>query len=339
MLLKVGELARRTGLTVRTLHHYDEVGLLKPSGRSEAGYRLYSQSDVQRLHGIQTLRQMGLPLSDIAALLEGDGMAPEHIIGQQIRSLDQQIAQATELRGRLSLLRDGLVAGAEPDMGNWLQALALMTTYGKYFSAAELKHIFSSWNRIEADWLIVKDQVRQAMDEGLPIDTPTVQSLAYRWMALMLHWMGGDVDLLERWGHMFRTEPTTQGRNHAPPGDMIRYIESAIQLRMDLLLRYMDRDDLRQLGHVHHTQWQQLEQEVQQLLDQGIPPVHPRAQHAAQHWDTLFSTLCRNDAALRAKLIRASASEPLLRAGSPLSEPVRNYLHAVPRLPALAPSP
>ncbi|GKT26799.1 hypothetical protein AVHM3334_22055 [Acidovorax sp. SUPP3334] len=103
MLLKVGELARRTGLTVRTLHHYDEVGLLTPSGRSEAGYRLYSQSDVQRLHGIQTLRQMGLPLSDIAALLAGDGMAPEHIIGQQIRALDQQIAQATELRGRLAV--------------------------------------------------------------------------------------------------------------------------------------------------------------------------------------------------------------------------------------------
>ncbi|WCM90261.1 MerR family transcriptional regulator [Acidovorax sp. NCPPB 3576] len=339
MLLQVGELARRTALTVRTLHHYDEIGLLKPSGRSDAGYRLYSQADVQRLHGIQTLRQMGLPLSDIAGLLAGGGMAPEQLIGQQIRALDQQIAQATELRGRLSLLRDGLVAGAEPDMGNWLQALALMATYGKYFSAAELKHIFSNWNRIEADLLVVKEQVRRAMDQGQPVDAPEVQSLAYRWMALMLHWMGGDIDLLERWGHMFRTEPSTQGRNHAPPGDMIRYIESAIQLRMDLLLKYMDRDDLRQLGHVHHTQWQQLEQEVQQLVDQRVPPAHPRARAAATHWDALFGTLCCNDAGLRAKLMRASASEPLLRAGSPLSEPVRNYLHAVPRLPAAAPSP
>lgn len=161
MLLKVGDLARRTGLTVRTLHHYDEIGLLKPSGRSEAGYRLYSQADVQRLHGIQTMRQMGLALSDIGALLAGDGMAPERIIGQQIRSLDQQIAQATELRGRLTMLRDGLMAGAEPDMGNWLEALALMTTYGKYFSSAELKHIFQNWNLIEADWLIVKDHGAQ----------------------------------------------------------------------------------------------------------------------------------------------------------------------------------
>ena len=128
MLLKVGDLARRTGLTVRTLHHYDEVGLLKPSGRSDAGYRLYSQADVQRLHGIQTMRQMGLALGDIAELLAGDGVAPERIIGQQIHALDVQVQQATELRGRLALMRDGMVAGAAPDMGNWLEALALMTT-------------------------------------------------------------------------------------------------------------------------------------------------------------------------------------------------------------------
>jgi len=151
MLLKVGDLARRTGLTVRTLHHYDEIGLLTPSGRSEAGYRLYSQADVQRLHGIQTMRQMGLALSDIGNLLAGDGVAPERIIGQQIRALDQQIAQASELRARLTMLRDGLMAGAEPNMGNWLEALALMTTYGKYFSATELKQIFTNWSLIEAD--------------------------------------------------------------------------------------------------------------------------------------------------------------------------------------------
>jgi hypothetical protein len=50
--LKVGELAKRTGLTIRALHYYDNIGLLRPSGRSDSGYRLYNQSDVARLHGI-----------------------------------------------------------------------------------------------------------------------------------------------------------------------------------------------------------------------------------------------------------------------------------------------
>ncbi|WP_426308071.1 MerR family transcriptional regulator [Acidovorax facilis] len=348
MLLKVGDLARRTGLTVRTLHHYDEIGLLKPSGRSEAGYRLYSQADVQRLHGIQTMRQMGLALCDIGALLAGDGMAPERIIGQQIRSLDQQIAQATELRGRLTMLRDGLMAGAEPDMGNWLEALALMTTYGKYFSSTELKHIFQNWNLIEADWLIVKDLVRSAMDRQLAPDTPEVQALAYRWMALMLHWMKGDLDLLERWGHMFRTEPSTQGRNHAPPGDMIEYIETAIKLRMALLEKYLTRDDLRALGHVPYTDWAALEEHVQQLLANALPPHHPDAVAAALRWSALFDQLTRCNPSLRQKLFTASANEPLLQAGSPLSAPVRAYLHAAlahatpvatVTAPATAPSP
>lgn len=340
MLLKVGDLARRTGLTVRTLHHYDEVGLLKPSGRSDAGYRLYSQADVQRLHGIQTMRQMGLALSDIGSLLAGDGMAPERIIGQQIRSLDQQIEQATELRGRLTMLRDGLMAGAEPDMGNWLEALALMTTYGKYFSSSELKHIFQNWSLIEADWLAVKDLVRSAMDRQLAPDTPEVQALAYRWMALMLHWMKGDIDLLERWGHMFRTEPSTHGRNHAPPGDMIEYIETAIKLRMALLEKYLTREDLRALGHVPHTAWAALERDVQQLLDRQTPTNHTDAAAAALRWNTLFDQLTRSDAQLRQKLLTASASEPLLQAGSPLSAPVRAYLQAALALatptPALA---
>lgn len=328
MLLKVGDLARRTGLTVRTLHHYDEIGLLKPSGRSEAGYRLYSQADVQRLHGIQTMRQMGLALNDIGELLAGEGMAPERIIGQQIRSLDQQITQATELRGRLTMLRDGLMAGAEPDMGNWLEALALMTTYGKYFSSAELKHIFQNWHLIEADWLVVKDLVRSAMDRQLAPDTPEVQALAYRWMALMLHWMGGDLDLLERWGHMFRTEPSTQGRNHAPPGEMIEYVETAIKLRMALLDKYLTRDDLRALGHVPHTHWTALEADVQQLLARARPPHHPDAIAAALRWNALFDQLTGQRPALREKLLTASANEPLLQAGSPLSTPVRAYLHA-----------
>ena len=176
MLLKVGELARRTGLTVRALHHYDAIGLLKPSGRSDTGYRLYSQADVQRLHGIQTLRLLGLPLGDIGDLLAGDGLEPGRIIERQIHALDLQIGQATELRGRLALMRDGLVAGAEPDMGNWLETLALMTTYGKYFSATELKRIFENWHKIEAEWPPLMERVRCAMDQGLAIDAPWCSS-------------------------------------------------------------------------------------------------------------------------------------------------------------------
>ncbi len=62
---KVGDLAGRTGLSVRTLHHYDEIGLLSPSGRTGLGHRLYSAGDVLRLERIRSLRALGLSLEEI----------------------------------------------------------------------------------------------------------------------------------------------------------------------------------------------------------------------------------------------------------------------------------
>ena len=69
----IGELAGSTGLTVRTLHHYDRIGLLQPTDRSPSGYRLYGSEDVQRLYRILALRQLGLSLKDIDAALAGTG--------------------------------------------------------------------------------------------------------------------------------------------------------------------------------------------------------------------------------------------------------------------------
>src|SRR5689334_11627143 len=68
-LMTVGEIAERCGVTVRTLHHYDRIGLLAPSGRSAAGYRLYTDADLQRLQHLVVYRRLGFPLQDIAALL------------------------------------------------------------------------------------------------------------------------------------------------------------------------------------------------------------------------------------------------------------------------------
>jgi MerR family transcriptional regulator, thiopeptide resistance regulator len=70
MAFTVGELAKLTGITVRTLHHYDEIGLVQPSDRSRAGYRLYDDGDVLRLQQVLLYRELGLPLDDIAAVLD-----------------------------------------------------------------------------------------------------------------------------------------------------------------------------------------------------------------------------------------------------------------------------
>src|SRR5260370_11673481 len=98
--LKVGELARRTGLTVRTLHHYDEIGLLKPSLHSEAGYRLYTAADVARLQQVLSLRQLGFALEEVRDCLDRPCFSPLEVIRLHVARLREQI----ELERKLSEL-------------------------------------------------------------------------------------------------------------------------------------------------------------------------------------------------------------------------------------------
>lgn len=88
MLLKVGDLAKRCGLSVRMLHHYDTIGLLTPSARSDSGYRLYDKADVARLHQIQALRRFGMSLADVGAFLANPDIPLTTIVERQIAMLD-----------------------------------------------------------------------------------------------------------------------------------------------------------------------------------------------------------------------------------------------------------
>ncbi|PBC78786.1 DNA-binding transcriptional MerR regulator [Streptomyces sp. TLI_235] len=98
----VGQLARTAGVTVRTLHHYDEIGLLSPSGRTPAGYRRYEDEDLNRLQQVLFYRELGFPLEQIADILDDRSVSPnEHLrrqhrlIGDRIRHL-QELAAAVE---------------------------------------------------------------------------------------------------------------------------------------------------------------------------------------------------------------------------------------------------
>ena len=98
---KVGQLAAATRLTVRALHHYDELGLLVPSERTQAGHRLYSEDDVRRLYRIVALRQLGLPLSEIAALLDDEGLGLAETVRRHLDRVERELERQERLRRRL----------------------------------------------------------------------------------------------------------------------------------------------------------------------------------------------------------------------------------------------
>lgn len=92
----VGRLADLTGVTVRTLHHYDQIGLLSPTKRTYAGYRLYTEADLARLQRIVVYRRLEMPLDEIAALLDGDDDPVAHLRRQR-EAVMSRLGELTEL--------------------------------------------------------------------------------------------------------------------------------------------------------------------------------------------------------------------------------------------------
>jgi DNA-binding transcriptional MerR regulator len=89
--LKVGELAKRTGLTIRTLHHYDEIGLLRPSHHTQSYHWLYTAVDVARLQRVLSLRQLGFSLEEIAGCLDQPGFSTLEVIQLHATRLRERV--------------------------------------------------------------------------------------------------------------------------------------------------------------------------------------------------------------------------------------------------------
>ena len=111
---KVGALAKATGLTVRTLHHYDEIGLLHPSARLAGGHRLYDAADVARLYRIIRLRQLGFPLSQVGEVLAEPEWQLAPAIDRHLAEARHRAAMASRLCARLAAMTAELARQEHP---------------------------------------------------------------------------------------------------------------------------------------------------------------------------------------------------------------------------------
>jgi DNA-binding transcriptional MerR regulator/uncharacterized glyoxalase superfamily protein PhnB len=124
---RIGQLAAATGLTVRTLHYYDEIGLLVASGRSEAGHRLYADADVERLYRICLLRRLGLPLSDIGRVLDDPAWSLRAAMTTHLDDVERRLEATGRLRGRLVGLLGSMGGSNDPLTDDLLELLEEMT--------------------------------------------------------------------------------------------------------------------------------------------------------------------------------------------------------------------
>ncbi|MDO4264564.1 MAG: MerR family transcriptional regulator, partial [Deinococcus sp.] len=194
MTFQIGEVARQTGLTIRTLRHYDALGLLCPSARSPAGYRLYSAADLERLLQIQGLKTLGLTLPEIAQALDDPAYDARQVLQRHIAALEDRMAREQQLVTQLRALQGAAQVGwaevaraialtgrVQRQVGRVMQAAQEMA--GQIdLSGEQLQHLqlapLDGWEALLSD-------VFMAMEEGVTPDTPQAHALAARWQSLV----------------------------------------------------------------------------------------------------------------------------------------------------------
>lgn len=239
-LWKVGDLAHLTGLTVRTLHHWDELGLVSPR-RTAADHRCYSSGDVARLYQVMALKQIGLGLDQIAALFAGEAPQPSTTLRQHLDVVEAELRQRREFRDRLVRTLDALDReDADIDVQLLLKVIEKMTMFENQLTA-EQRGWFAQrreeigegrWQAALDEWPHLIAQVRAQMDAGAEPSVPQVRQFIRRWDELAELFIGDQPEMRiaagQTWQHMWATHPDELRKSpRVAPPEMWDYIQRA----------------------------------------------------------------------------------------------------------------
>lgn len=212
--LKVGDLAKQTGVSVRTLHYYDEIGLLSPSQRTEVGYRLYGENDIIRLQQIVSLRQLGFSLEQIRECLEQRQFSPQQVVQLHLSRLKEQIALQQQLYARLEAIAPRLQAIETISIQDFIQLIEVTTMIDKYYTPQQQDYLKARQQllgeerirQVEAEWQELIEQVRTEMHNGSDPTGKSAQALARQWLDLIGEFTGGDAGIEQSLQTMYQQE-------------------------------------------------------------------------------------------------------------------------------------
>ena len=203
MAYTVGQVARAARVTVRTLHHYDEIGLLSPSGRTPAGYRRYDDADLDRLQLIRYYRELGFPLDEIAVILDDPDADPAAHLRRQHELLTGRIGKLQEMVAAIELAMEA------KRMNIRLTPEERFEVFGDFDPDAHAEEAERRWGDSDAyresnrraagyskeDWLRNKAENEEwgrrlvaVLESGAPADSPEAMALAEEHRQLISRW-------------------------------------------------------------------------------------------------------------------------------------------------------
>ena len=244
----VGEVAALARVTVRALHHWDEIGLLRPSGRTWAGYRLYDEADLARLQRLLLYREVGLPLEQVGALLDDPDADPvahlrrqrEQLLGQVARledlvaAVDTMLEEETVGRGltseeRFELFGDWLPQEYEAeaaerwgDTDAWAQSRARTTRWGA-----------DEWRVVKAESDDVEHELAEAMADGVPPEGARARAAAERHRAHVGRFYDCPPSMHRALAQMWVDDPRFRAHFEAVAPGLAQYAHDAVVAAAD----------------------------------------------------------------------------------------------------------
>ncbi|MDP2622897.1 MAG: MerR family transcriptional regulator [Actinomycetota bacterium] len=243
--LTVGEISRLAGVTIRALHHYDAIGLVVPTERTEAGYRLYGDREVARLQEVLFFRELGFGLDEIKEIVE----RPEY---DRTSALARQ-RELLEAKGeRLLRMIDAVDAAVDAERrGIRMNKEEMLEVFGDFDPAEYVEEVRKRWGGTEAfaesnrrvarytkqDWerlgaeaAAINEAFIALMDGGTPADSPEAMDAAERHRAHITKWFYEcSLEIHEGLGRMYVDDSRfTENIDKATPG-LARYMSEAIR--------------------------------------------------------------------------------------------------------------
>jgi DNA-binding transcriptional MerR regulator len=243
--MNVGEVAALAGITVRTLHHYDRIGLLTPSQRTATGYRRYTPADLDRLHRVLVYRELGFSLEEVATLLDDPDADPAAHLRRQHRLLRERIERA-----------QAMVAAVEKEMEAEQMGISLtpeerFEIFGEHDPEQYQAEVEERWGETEAyqqsqrrtaaytkdDWLQIKAEAAdverrfaEAMAAGVPADDVRAMDIAEEHRQHISRWFYDCPPAMHAGlGRMYvEDERFTATYERVAPG-LARYVSAAVQ--------------------------------------------------------------------------------------------------------------
>jgi len=229
-LYRASEFAALAGVTVRTLHHYDRAGLLRPNARTEAGYRLYGAREFARLQQILTLKFIGLPLEEIRRLLERRALGLAETLRLQREALSEKRRQLDMALRAVEEAERVAAGGGEPDWEAFRKIVEVITMQHdtewikKYYTEEQLADLARRGTpevleRGQRAWQELIGEVQAAVAEGLDPASEKAQALAARWEGLVEEFTGGDPGIRENLRRLYADQANWPSTFQKPYGD------------------------------------------------------------------------------------------------------------------------